>query len=671
MVVLFMVVQVARLAYAADGLDVREITDLDLDALLAAPTVESAARRQQSLEEAPAAITVIDGKDIADAAPLTQADILRRVPGAWVSQTAARSFDVGLRGVNKVGNASVLVLLNGRRLFDPSLGYPTWTVLPINPAEIERIEVLRGPGSILYGADALTGVINIITRRPHDHVGTEAAFASGWNWTPNVPGDGYPQSRINPAASAYVAHGLRSASGKAGLRLSFGVDNPGEWGDATGGRSDTYRHGPFGYHLAVTGDYDPNPNLHIGADARHATSEAIQFVTTTLLVTQAETSAVLDVIRRNLWRERLTVRASADARRLEWRTSSLETTSTAARATAQADLRLADGAETLSLGGEGSQRNSTEFYDKRPSSTYAGVVAQSETAMFARRLMLNLGARSETIWSKDGKGTEVRYANLSPRASVIVRVGAQHTLRASAASSYRTPSPFENFVDIVIPTTGIQPPVRGVASNPSLAPEVLRSVEVGYRGRPAWWLRLDATAFVQSVKGIINCYSPTFPYQFENGPETRDAGLELGFQFRPKATLSGYLNYAYLHPLRESADPLRRLAFPRHLFSVGANYQLGARIRVQGDVHIATAVALTSAIYQNQEIVAMSLRSPVQPIVNLRVGYLLDDSRTELFALVSNGAAMARNPGDLRQFPNPVVNPIGTQLLLGLNLRTP
>ena len=155
-------------------------------------------------------------------------------------------------------------------------------------------------------------------------------------------------------------------------------------------------------------------------------------------------------------------------------------------------MRLADGAETLSLGGEASQRNSSQFYDKRPSATYAGLVAQSETAMFARRLLLNLGARSETIWSHDGMGTDVRYSNLSPRASLIVRVGAQHTLRASAASSYRTPSPFENFVDIVIPTTGNQPPVRGVASNPSLSPEVLQSLEVGYRGRPVWWLSLDS-----------------------------------------------------------------------------------------------------------------------------------------------------------------------------------
>jgi outer membrane receptor for ferrienterochelin and colicin len=173
------------------------------------------------------------------------------------------------------------------------------------------------------------------------------------------------------------------------------------------------------------------------------------------------------------------------------------------------------------------------------------------------------------------------------------------------------------------------------------------------------------------VKGVINCYSPTFPYQFENGPQTSDAGLEMGLQFKPKATLSGYLNYAYLHPLSESADPLRRLPYPRHLASLGANYQWGTRIRVQGDVHVATAVPQTSAILQNQQILAMSFRSSVQPIVNLRAGYMLDDSRTELFALFSNGLAMARNPGDLRQFPSPIVHPIGTQILIGLNLRTP
>ena len=75
-----------------------EISEVDLQSLLEAPVVESASKPRQSLEDAPGSITVIDGKDVAEAGAVTLADALRMVPGVWVYQTDADMFHVGIRG---------------------------------------------------------------------------------------------------------------------------------------------------------------------------------------------------------------------------------------------------------------------------------------------------------------------------------------------------------------------------------------------------------------------------------------------------------------------------------------------------------------------------------------------------------------------------------------------
>jgi iron complex outermembrane receptor protein len=163
------------------GERIEDINELDLEQLLAAPMVESASRRRQSLEEAPGAITVIEGADLATAGPLTLAEALRTVPGAWVFQSDANSFHLGLRGSDDSANAAMLILVNGRRFFDLTAHGAPWQVLGINVKEIERIEILRGPGATLYGADAFNGVINILTKRPTDHPGRRAP--SWWEAT--------------------------------------------------------------------------------------------------------------------------------------------------------------------------------------------------------------------------------------------------------------------------------------------------------------------------------------------------------------------------------------------------------------------------------------------------------------------------------------------------------
>ena len=95
-------------------------------------------------------------------------DLLRRLAGVDVMETTNSQTEVSMRGFNQRLSNKVLVLINGRSAFVDLLGATFWATLPIGVEDIERIEVVRGPGSALYGADAFNGVINIITKAPGD-----------------------------------------------------------------------------------------------------------------------------------------------------------------------------------------------------------------------------------------------------------------------------------------------------------------------------------------------------------------------------------------------------------------------------------------------------------------------------------------------------------------------
>jgi iron complex outermembrane receptor protein len=129
-------------------------------------TVVAAARRSQSSLEAPNATTVITGDEIRASGLTTIPELLRRVPGAEVMTMGWSSANLSIRGFNQRINNKVLVLIDGRPEYQDFLGVTLWPVLPIGVEEIERIEVIRGPAGALYGANAMLGVVNIITRAP-------------------------------------------------------------------------------------------------------------------------------------------------------------------------------------------------------------------------------------------------------------------------------------------------------------------------------------------------------------------------------------------------------------------------------------------------------------------------------------------------------------------------
>ena len=151
-------------SFAGEGGDLLDIAEFDLEQLLG--NVTSVSRRQESLAKAPASVSIINRGDIRRSAARTIPDVLRMAPGVQVVQNAPGSFVVSLRGMAGLQGNNVVVLVDGvsvNSVVDRSVD---WGNLPVHIDDIERIEIVRGPVSPVYGANAYAGVINIITSEP-------------------------------------------------------------------------------------------------------------------------------------------------------------------------------------------------------------------------------------------------------------------------------------------------------------------------------------------------------------------------------------------------------------------------------------------------------------------------------------------------------------------------
>ena len=142
--------------------------------------VEGASRAPERVVEAPAAISVVDPQIMINAAPTGQAPMaLTAVPGVDVVQNGVNDFNVNARGFNSSLNRRVLVLQDGRDLSIAFLGAQEWNGIAASLDELGSIEVVRGPGSALYGANAFSGVINITTPSAREVAGTKVAVGGG------------------------------------------------------------------------------------------------------------------------------------------------------------------------------------------------------------------------------------------------------------------------------------------------------------------------------------------------------------------------------------------------------------------------------------------------------------------------------------------------------------
>ena len=173
--------------------------------------VVSASRTEEKLINAPATMTVIGPETIQSAPTQNFAELLRTVPGVNITQVSARDINVTSRGATGTLSTGTLALLDGRSLYQDFFGFVMWDFLPVNLNEIKQVEVIRGPASAVWGANALNGVVNVITKSPREMQGTSAVLGVGGFDRPCRP-RATPAVRAGPARSSTSAARTRRRS---------------------------------------------------------------------------------------------------------------------------------------------------------------------------------------------------------------------------------------------------------------------------------------------------------------------------------------------------------------------------------------------------------------------------------------------------------------------------
>jgi iron complex outermembrane receptor protein len=166
--------------HAADALArTADLADLSLEQL-GNIVVTSVARRAESLASAAASVYVISAEDIRRSGGTTLPEVLRLAPNLDVARADANQYAISARGFNNVLANKLLVLIDGRTVYSPLFSGVFWESQDVLLADVERIEVISGPGSTLWGANAFSGVINVITRPASETQGV-LAYAGGGN----------------------------------------------------------------------------------------------------------------------------------------------------------------------------------------------------------------------------------------------------------------------------------------------------------------------------------------------------------------------------------------------------------------------------------------------------------------------------------------------------------
>ena len=157
---------------------VSELSDLSLEQL-SNVVVTSVSRQEEKLARAAASITIISSSDIRRSGARTLPEALRLAPNLQVARVDARNYAVTARGFNSAFENKLLVLIDGRSVYSPLFSGVFWDAQDVIMDDVERIEVISGTGSTIWGANAVNGVINVITKSAQDTPGARVALVAG------------------------------------------------------------------------------------------------------------------------------------------------------------------------------------------------------------------------------------------------------------------------------------------------------------------------------------------------------------------------------------------------------------------------------------------------------------------------------------------------------------
>ncbi len=172
--------EISGITLEQGGIVIRDVSLADVAVQQGEVVVYGASLRSEKITDAPAAVTVLNARDISLGSVSGQLPkLLEMQTGVEIAQNGLNDFNVNTRGFNSSLNRRLLVLLDGRDLAIAFLGSQEWNGLSVPVEDLGTLELIRGPGSALYGANAFNGVINILTPKPRDITGLKLTTAGG------------------------------------------------------------------------------------------------------------------------------------------------------------------------------------------------------------------------------------------------------------------------------------------------------------------------------------------------------------------------------------------------------------------------------------------------------------------------------------------------------------
>jgi iron complex outermembrane receptor protein len=522
----------------------KDYKDVQLSDLLQMD-VTTASKIGQPLLETPVAITVIDRDQIASYAVQSVPELLRDVVGVNVVMYDSGDYVVGMRGNYSPPTNNILVLLDGKNVYQNVYGFVLWNALPISTDEIERIEIIRGPASSLYGANAAMGVINIITRTDDEqglrlaagtpgvrhatlqlaHSGDHYRFRTGLTYRAIDSFDRTPHE-----TAAVIRPSGRPAYRVPALDVSLAFK-------FSGNRSLTF--------FAGGTEFDDELQLGLLGYARLKSNFFGQFSTTY----QGPAATVHAYVNRTELHGPLRLLsglfgAAPSMTRIDETVATLDYSQALTHSLGKATGRLLWGGDV-----QGNDMSST-LIDQRRSQLLLATFVQEEYRPVSN-LIVMAGARFDKH--------PVTHAHVSPRGSLTYVLNGKHSFRVSYGEAYRNPTLVETYGKVSL----LDLPGTFFAANNKLRAEQVRNVEAGYRGSFGSRLSLGLTAYAYSVDNIIGPARPFVPLPIHaiNDPaRLRSHGIEAESDTIVSRFLRLRMNYRWLKYDPALADGATNLA---------------------------------------------------------------------------------------------------------------
>jgi iron complex outermembrane recepter protein len=576
-----------------------DIASMSLQQLMNEP-VTSVSKKPTRLSESAAAITVVTQEDIRRLGITSLPDALRLVPGLDVAQVSSNEWAISSRGFNNQFSTKLLVLIDGRTVYTPASAAVFWNSLDLMMEDIDRIEVIRGPGATLWGANAVNGVINVITKRAQD---TEGVLLSG------LEGSGSESqfaahygTKLGPDAdvrvyakyldqSSFEDSSHRADTGdwhtlRSGFRADWQPSNSDELtfqGDAYTGNAGTaiwqLSLAPFSAGDAVT------EAVNNGSDLLQRWTHSFSADSALSLQTYFDHDNQGD----GLGLER---RSSYDIdaqHRFRWGSSDL-VWGLGFRASSVLEVPY-----TFNISWNPAQRDLHQ----------SNFFIQDEVTLLPEKLRMTVGTKLENT-SIDGWHIEpnIRFA-LTPVEGQMVWT--------AISRSTRTPALFEldGRVNLsVSPSTGGGPPVLvSVLSNPDLVSEELIAYEAGYRFTPSPKLTLDITTFDDHYRHLIveSAESPQLELDFgpphilvplllSNADHGRSYGVEVAANWQVVESWKLSASYSLLG-LDVSSDSPTEHQSPRQQAQLHSYLDLPHHVELNGAIFYVDEISqLTGAL---------------------------------------------------------------------------